>query len=58
MKKVLNEARAPIKKSKQSKDLETEADRGRAVPRLSGGGIIVLQRTLGKLQVLPDVHPA
>ena len=58
LKKVLDEARALIEKSKQSEELETEADRERAVPRLSGGGVIALQRTLGKLQVLPDVHPA
>ena len=58
LKKVLDEARALIEKSKQSEELETEADRERAVPRLSGGGVIALQRTLGKLQVLLDVHPA
>lgn len=58
LKKVLDEARALIEKSKQSEELETEADRERAVPRLSGGGVIALQRTLGKLQVLLDAHPA
>ncbi len=58
LKKVLDDARALIEKSKQSEELETEADRERAVPRLSGGGIIALQRTLVKLQAQLDAHPA
>ncbi|KZT72795.1 hypothetical protein DAEQUDRAFT_722414 [Daedalea quercina L-15889] len=54
--KVLNDARALIEKSKSSKE-ETEADRELAVPRLTGGGIIALERTLAKLQALLDTPP-
>ncbi|KAH9837167.1 uncharacterized protein C8Q71DRAFT_757052 [Rhodofomes roseus] len=54
--KVLNDARALIEKSKTSKE-ETEADRELAVPRLTGGGIIALERTLAKLQALLDAPP-
>ena len=57
LKKVLDDARALIEKSKASKE-DTEADRELAVPRLSGGGIITLERTLTKLQSLLDAHPA
>ena len=56
LKKVLDDARALIEKSKTSKE-NTEADRELAVPRLSGGGIITLERTLAKLQALLDAHP-
>ncbi|KAI1796055.1 hypothetical protein LXA43DRAFT_1160458 [Ganoderma leucocontextum] len=58
LKRVLDDARTLIEKSQRSEELETEADRERAVPRLSGGGIIALQRTLAKLQALLDAHPA
>lgn len=58
LRKVLDDAKTLIEKSQQSEELETEVDRERAVPRLSGGGIIALQRTLGKLQALSDAHPA
>ena len=54
--KVLNDARALIEKSKSTKE-ETEADRELAVPRLTGGGIIALERTLTKLQTLLDSPP-
>jgi len=54
--KVLSDARALIEKSKFSKE-ETEADRELAVPRLTGGGIIALERTLAKLQALLDNPP-
>ena len=54
--KVLSDARALIEKSKSSKE-ETEADRDLAVPRLTGGGIIALERTLAKLQALLDKPP-
>ena len=57
LKKVLDDARALIEKSRASKE-STEADRELAVPRLSGGGIITLERTLTKLQALLDAHPA
>lgn len=57
LKKVLDDARALIEKSKTSKE-ETEADRELAVPRLTGGGIIALERTLAKLQALLDAHAA
>ena len=56
LKKVLDDARALIEKSQQPEELLTEADLERAVPRLSGGGIIALQRTLAKLQALYDAH--
>ena len=54
--KVLNDARALVEKSKSSKE-DTEADRELAVPRLTGGGIIALERTLAKLQALLDNPP-
>lgn len=54
--KVLNDARALIEKSKSSKE-EQEADQDLAVPRLTGGGIIALERTLAKLQTLLDNPP-
>ncbi|RPD66821.1 hypothetical protein L226DRAFT_529226 [Lentinus tigrinus ALCF2SS1-7] len=56
LKKVLDDARALIEKSKATKE-DTEADRELAVPRLSGGGIITLERTLVKLQALLDAYP-
>ena len=56
LKKVLDDARALIEKSQQPEELLTETDLERAVPRLSGGGIIALQRTLAKLQALYDAH--
>ena len=56
LKKVLDDARALIEKSQQPEELLTEADLERVVPRLSGGGIIALQRTLAKLQALYDAH--
>lgn len=55
--KVLNDARSLIEKSKSTKE-ETEADRELAVPRLTGGGIIALERTLAKLQGLLDNPPS
>ncbi|KAI0650395.1 hypothetical protein C8Q79DRAFT_902140 [Trametes meyenii] len=57
LRKVLGDARALIEKSRALKDEEVpEADRERAVPRLSSGGIIALERTLAKLQGLLDAH--
>ncbi|KAI0932058.1 hypothetical protein AcW2_000786 [Taiwanofungus camphoratus] len=53
--KVLSDARALIEKSRTTSE-DTEADRELAVPRLTGGGIITLERTLGKLQALLDAH--
>ncbi|EJF62287.1 hypothetical protein DICSQDRAFT_104652 [Dichomitus squalens LYAD-421 SS1] len=58
LKKVLDDAGALIEKSQRPEESETEADRERAVPRLSGGGIIALQRTLAKLQALYEAHSA
>jgi len=53
--KVLNDARMLIEKSRTAKDTPvSEADRELAVPRLTGGGIIALERTLAKLQALLD----
>ncbi|OBZ79709.1 E2/E3 hybrid ubiquitin-protein ligase UBE2O [Grifola frondosa] len=56
LKKVLNDARALIEKSTTTKE-DSEADHDLAVPRLSGGGIITLERTLVKLQTLLDSRP-
>jgi ubiquitin-conjugating enzyme E2 O len=59
--KVLRESRALIEKSRQepipSKEV-LEKDRAMDVanPRLTIGGIILLERTLGKLQSLLDAH--
>ncbi|KNZ75661.1 putative ubiquitin-conjugating enzyme E2 23 [Termitomyces sp. J132] len=50
--KVLRDARALIKKSTASQ--VNDADQELAVPRLTTGGIITLERTLSKLQVLLD----
>ncbi len=60
LRKVLGDARALIVKSTATQgDAEVpEADRERAVPRLSSGGIIALERTLGKLQALQDAQTA
>ena len=55
LKKVLDDAYALIEKSQKNKE-ETDADRELAVPRLSGGGIITLERTLVKLRFLQDAH--
>ncbi|KAI0722317.1 hypothetical protein C8T65DRAFT_628933 [Cerioporus squamosus] len=57
LKKVVDDARALIEKSKTTEE-DTDADRELAVPRLTGGGIITLERTLAKLQALLDAHPA
>lgn len=53
--KVLNDARQLIEKSKNVVD---EPDPDLAVPRLTTGGIIMLERTLGKLQILLDQSQA
>ncbi|KAI0832769.1 hypothetical protein BC628DRAFT_1415018 [Trametes gibbosa] len=59
LRKALEDARALIAKSKATQGEEvTEADRDRAVPRLSSGGIIALERTLVKLQGLLDAQTA
>ncbi|KAG2075069.1 hypothetical protein BDR04DRAFT_1228845 [Suillus decipiens] len=49
--KVLDDSRALIQKS-QSGPENAEADENLAVPRLTAGGIIMLERTLSKLQAL------
>lgn len=49
--KVLRDSRALIQKSKASAEPST-TDSDLAVPRLTGGGIITLERTLAKLQGL------
>lgn len=53
LKKILDDARTLIGKSKMQAD-DTEADKELAVPRLTGGGIITLERTLAKLQAVHD----
>ncbi|KAM6498437.1 hypothetical protein JOM56_006385 [Amanita muscaria] len=54
LEKVLNDARRLIGESKNTP--EAEGDSGLAVPRLTTGGIIMLDRTLTKLQGLLDSH--
>ncbi|KAI0775899.1 hypothetical protein BD413DRAFT_610617 [Trametes elegans] len=57
LRKVLEDARALIAKSRAASAADApvpEVDRDRAVPRLTGGGIIALERTLAKLQALLD----
>ncbi|KAG6911555.1 hypothetical protein DXG01_011857 [Tephrocybe rancida] len=53
LEKVLRDARALIQKSKATPQLDT-TDSDLAVPRLTAGGIITLERTLNKLQALLD----
>ncbi|KAJ6621581.1 hypothetical protein B0H10DRAFT_2016484 [Mycena sp. CBHHK59/15] len=57
--KVVNDAQALIEKSKGTVDVteSEDGDRELAVPRLSAGGIITLDRTLAKLVALQR-HPA
>ena len=55
LKKVLQDARALIEKSRTHAE-ESEADKELAVPRLTGGGIITLERTLAKLQAIYDAN--
>lgn len=57
LKKILDSARALIAKSKTQAE-DTEADQELAVPRLTGGGIITLERTLAKLQAIHDANSA
>ncbi|KAI0788514.1 hypothetical protein C8Q75DRAFT_768744 [Abortiporus biennis] len=52
--KVVEDANALIQKSNTHGDNTTEVDSDAAVPRLTSGGIITLQRTLTKLQTLLD----
>lgn len=54
--KVLNDARQLIEKSKG--DPADDPDQDLAVPRLTAGGIITLERTLGKLQILLERNQA
>jgi ubiquitin-conjugating enzyme E2 O len=55
LEKVVLDARVLIETSKQtSKDAPTDVDADKAVPRLTAGGIITLERTLSKLQFLLD----
>ncbi|PSS37603.1 hypothetical protein PHLCEN_2v530 [Hermanssonia centrifuga] len=69
LQKVVQDARALVDKSRTTTpnaadtgngDAEgsdsDSSDRDLAVPRLTGGGIITLERTLAKLQVLLDTH--
>ena len=56
LRKVVQDARALIEKSKAT-PADAEVDGDRAVPRLTSGGIITLDRTLIRLQALLDAHP-
>jgi len=51
--KVIRDARMLVEKSKAGTQL-SETDQDLAVPRLTAGGIITLERTLNKLQTLLD----
>jgi ubiquitin-conjugating enzyme E2 O len=51
--KVLDDSRALIQKSQLSPE-NAKADENLAVPRLTAGGIIMLERTLSKLQTILD----
>ncbi|KAI0082256.1 hypothetical protein K474DRAFT_1703259 [Panus rudis PR-1116 ss-1] len=53
--KVIRSARVLIDKSKSGLS-DSTADADLAIPRLTGGGIIALERTLAKLQSLLDSH--
>lgn len=54
--KILRDARALIEKSKKDKETPAGDDSELAVPRLSGGGIITVERTLTRLQAISDAH--
>lgn len=54
--KVLNDARQLVEKSKD--EPVDDAHQDLAVPRLTAGGIITLERTLGKLQILLERNQA
>jgi ubiquitin-conjugating enzyme E2 O len=59
LQKVLNDSRALVDKSRKNpnpskEELEMDGKVDIAVPRLTAGGIITLERTLGKLQGLLD----
>ncbi|KAF9455069.1 hypothetical protein P691DRAFT_691418 [Macrolepiota fuliginosa MF-IS2] len=59
--KVLNDSRGLIERSRKDpnpsrEELEQEGMADAAVPRLTAGGIITLERTLGKLQGLLHTH--
>jgi ubiquitin-conjugating enzyme E2 O len=57
VKKVLDVARSLIQKSKTSPEgSESNNNNDLAVPRLTTGGIITLERTLAKLQGLLDSY--
>lgn len=57
LEKVLRDARRLIENSKTDPDISAE-DKDMAVPRLSSGGIITLERTLHKLQSIADSQPS
>lgn len=53
LEKVLRDAWALVTKSNAAAE-PVEADQDLAVPRLTAGGIITLERTLNKLQAIQD----
>ncbi|KAI0068302.1 hypothetical protein BV25DRAFT_1911299 [Artomyces pyxidatus] len=55
--KVLHDAHALVAKSRDP-PADSDADSERAVPRLTAGGIITLERTLAKLEGLRNPPPA
>ncbi|KAG5647587.1 hypothetical protein DXG03_008940 [Asterophora parasitica] len=57
LEKVLRDARALVEKSLPSSSSDENLnDRDLAVPRLTAGGIITLERTLNRLQILHDSY--
>ena len=62
LQKVVKDARALIEKSRQQPAVESASSSSMAdelaVPRLTGGGIIALERTLARLQALLDSPPS
>ncbi|THV05997.1 hypothetical protein K435DRAFT_744206 [Dendrothele bispora CBS 962.96] len=56
LEKVVSDARALIEKSKEASSSTTAEEDEVAIPRLTAGGIITLERTLTKLQGLLDAQ--
>ncbi|KAG7450676.1 uncharacterized protein BT62DRAFT_927948 [Guyanagaster necrorhizus] len=56
LEKVVCDCRDLVEKSRRETDL-TEGEKDLAIPRLTAGGIIAVERTLMKLQVLLDSSP-
>ncbi|SJL05546.1 uncharacterized protein ARMOST_08914 [Armillaria ostoyae] len=57
LEKVVRDCRALVEKSRHESNV-TEEERDLAIPRLTAGGIIAVERTLTKLQALLDSSPS